>query len=276
MYHIAITTDVETFSPSVNGDIHIDIDAQIIQPLKTILKIADQFDIKITMFLEIFQFFRFIEIQKYSNEMHYLVSLIDQALKNGHEIQLHTHSEWITAKYSHGKWFRTFMGPDSVHGIFDLFCTELRFKLDELNSLFPLAKINCFRAGAYQIQPEEILFNELQKHGIKLDSSRHRNELKALEKMSGLISAPILGKFPTSNERWDMNLNDKSMFYFFDKRNSFDPNLHGRFNHFAVMTGHTKMPHDWDMLTRMFQMLRDDDLIESKLLSDFIKLCEDK
>ena len=276
MYHIAITTDVETLSPSVNGDVHINIDAQITQPLKTILKIANQFDIKITMFLEIFQFFRFIEIPEYSSEMDCLVNLIDDALKNGHEIQLHTHSEWITARYSNGKWFRSFTGPDSVHGIFDIFCKELELKLNELNRLFPSAKINCFRAGAYQIQPEEILFKELHKQGIKLDSSRHRNELTALEVISGLISAPILGIFPTSTQRWDMNLNEKSMFYFFDKRSSFDPNLHGRINQFAVMMGHTKMPHDWDMLTRMFQMLRDDDLIESKLLSDFIKLCEDK
>jgi hypothetical protein len=275
MYYIAITTDVETFSPSVDGQIEINIAHQITVPLKILLGIADQNDVKLTMFLEIFQFFRFIEIPEYSKQMDSLVKLISSALENGHEIQLHTHSEWITAKYSNGKWYRSFTGPDSVHGIFDVFCKELDSKINALICLFPSINLSCFRAGAYQIQPERILFNELKKHGIKLDSSRHKNELTTLSKISDLISAPILGKFPTVTERWDMNLNEKTIFYFFNNRSAFDPNSHGNFKHFGVMTGHTKMPHDWAMLGQMFRMLRDDDLVESKLLSDFITTSEE-
>lgn len=256
---VAVTTDLECFSPSVSGSQPINIRQQMLEPAIKLAQLGSSWGIKITFFLEIVEMQRFLVHKNFAQDALELLRFLKYAFESGHEVQLHAHSEWYSAEYKDGAWHRAWSGPDQLHRFLGNLRESLDYFMNDiLDSSIPPAW--CFRAGAYNVDPTAPLFDVLSKSGIVADSSRHTPQI--LERplnVNGLLELPILGSFPTTNKhlRWDMNFSHWSPGYLFDLREPRIVPIEG----FAVMQGHTKLPHSWVALERLFRRLHQDDSI---------------
>lgn len=270
MINCVITTDWEVISPSKDGSIKIDIGNDMLKNAIKLMNVADKHNVKITYFLEVIEWYRFNATQYQARELEELNQLIVALHKNGHDVQIHAHSEWVTARLIDHSWYRAFAGPDQIHSIiqdflrtFDESISSLKFLLGE--SWAPLV----FRAGAYRIDPVKELFPSLLDRGIKADMSRHFDGPCTPFKLENLLEIPITGKFPTASERWDMNLGPESMDYLHKYLDTHYPSNNYQV---ATMMGHTKMATDWKALDRLFYVLSNDDRTKVSAASNFCRM----
>lgn len=150
----------------------------LFDPTQKIMDIADKHKIKITLFSDILCAFRY---KKWDYKNFYLPyqSQLQDAIKTGHDVQLHTHPHWLTTEYdttsfhpSNNFALSDFKDNNQFGGIFGI----IKRSIDELNNIcIPVNnKYKCiaYRAGGYNIYPDtESIFNSLYKYGIRYDSS---------------------------------------------------------------------------------------------------------
>jgi len=103
---IALTLDYELFGNG-SGDVF----KHIIDPTEKLLAICDKKNIKLTIFFEVVEYWKLCECWKNGNTMGYtedpteaMKNQIINAFKNGHDIQLHIHPQWLNAKYIDDHW----------------------------------------------------------------------------------------------------------------------------------------------------------------------------
>ena len=269
MIYCSFTTDFECVSPAVDGSIRIDVLEQMVYPAMELAKVAEKNGARITYFLEIIQWEQFHNFYPQTEHIRLLDDLLQELIERGHDIQLHTHSEWVTAKYDNNKWYRQWRGRDNVHEIFSEFKPIFDAGFNRLNKLLGRKhRLLCFRAGGYYVDPVEPLFSFLRTYGIEADSSRHRITPFSNLNEKGMISLPILGEFPTSEKRWDMNLTSQSPFKFWELANGVPDNQ----LNFAVMIGHTKQNHNFETLESMFKLLELDENVRPVTISEQVNI----
>lgn len=101
--------------------------------------------------------------------------LIKSAIKNGHDVQLHFHPQWLNTEFKNDKWLldnsKWSIGKLDKN-IIDNIIKESKNYLENL--LVPIKndyKCQCFRAGAYYIEPSENVLDVLIKYGFTCDTS---------------------------------------------------------------------------------------------------------
>lgn len=176
-FNLIITADYEVFG---NGS--GDVVTCMVNPTKNLLDICNSTKAKLTIFMDVCELWAFEEVEKNGFwDLDYSPSeqIRDQlkyAVKNGHDIQLHFHPQWLDYKYlgkgswklNHDKWRLPSLNKDEIDSLFK------RGKATLENLLQPIKKdyvCNVFRAGGWCIQPEEIILKAMQKHGFKIESS---------------------------------------------------------------------------------------------------------
>ena len=106
MKSLILTLDYELYGNG-SGDIY----THIIEPTERILALAGEYKAKITFFVEVVEFWRIEEEWLNGNKMGYDKNPIEDvrkqlqtAHKQGHDIQLHIHPQWVDAEYKNGAW----------------------------------------------------------------------------------------------------------------------------------------------------------------------------
>jgi len=254
MINYTVTTDFEVLSPTMDGSAEVNIYTQMVQNSDLLVDLANRYGIKISFMFEVIQYERFLQIPEYKNDVRKLNDLLLKIHETGHDIQMHGHSEWITAKFSDGRWFRAWNGKDHIHDKMEQFFAIFDQAIDRLkNFLGKEWEPKVFRAGGYQVDPVEPLFEQLLERGIIADTSRHTLDYGSWWMESGLIEIPIYGQFPTKDNRWDLNLGGRSYMKCFEgipeNTETYLP---------LIMMGHTKMRHDFNALEELFQHLQKD------------------
>lgn len=107
---------------------------------------------------------------------------IRKMIRSGHDVQLHIHPHWITARYNKndGQWeidpytyrIHHFLeNKDSEKSAEDIIKDSIAYLNDTLKLVDNLYECYAYRAGGYCIQPEWELFYLLARYGIEIDSS---------------------------------------------------------------------------------------------------------
>jgi hypothetical protein len=206
-FSLIITADYEVFG---NGS--GDVVTCMVNPTKNLLDICDAAKAKLTIFMDVCELWAFEEVEKnglwdldYSPSEKIKSQLIE-AVKNGHDVQLHFHPQWLDYKYlgkgnwslNHDKWRLPSLDEEEIDSLF----RRGKQTLEEL--LQPIRKdyvCNVFRAGGWCIQPEEIILNSMRKHGFKIESSvavgvsNHQKD-----RFFDFSSAPDLPQWTIDNE----------------------------------------------------------------------------
>lgn len=180
MKSLILTLDYELYGNG-SGDIY----THIIEPTKRILALAAQYKAKITFFVEVIEFWRIDEEWKRGNKMGYTTNPIDDirnqlqdAYKDGHDIQLHLHPQWVDAKYEKGQWVVNLnewrLGGYKKEGGYSLLNLLKNGKKTLEEWINPIdANYECIalRAGGYNIQPSQEIVTAMKEAGLKIDSS---------------------------------------------------------------------------------------------------------
>ena len=177
MINIIITVDYEIF-----GDGTGDVRDNLIRPMEKIQSLCNRFGVKLTIFFDICEYWAFkrAEEQNLLNHLGYSPSTlmknqIKQLINDGHDVQLHIHPQWLEAYYDKNKWqlnFDKFRIADLPFNEMRELLVKAKYDLEEMIKPFtPQYECIVFRAGAFSIQPSEVLIRALNETGILIDSS---------------------------------------------------------------------------------------------------------
>jgi peptidoglycan/xylan/chitin deacetylase (PgdA/CDA1 family) len=174
-----------TFDYELYGDGTGDVFIHMIESTNKILNLCQKNGIKATIFFEVLEYLKLKEEWANGNNMGYtknpaeaIKKQIQQAAKDGHDIQLHIHPQWYSSKYQNVKWQLDFSNwrlsnfrasPD--YGVKELI-SECKTEMEKIiKPVVPGYKCIALRAGGYNIIPSQEIYNAMKHAGLKLDSS---------------------------------------------------------------------------------------------------------
>lgn len=180
MEYLLFTLDYELFGNG-SGDVF----RHIIEPTNQLLTIANRYGVKYTFFFEVIEYWKLKEEWEKGNDMGYrhnpieaMENQIRDAYRQGHDIQLHLHPQWVDACWEKGGWVVNLdkwrLGGYSGNGVDSLVNLIKRGKqtLEELlRPVDPQYECIAMRAGGYNIQPSEEIVKAMKSSGIFVDSS---------------------------------------------------------------------------------------------------------
>ena len=151
----------------------------LIQPTENILRIAENYNIPITIMFEIAEYWAFEnEKERMSKPYQEIIDKqITNAIKKNHDVQLHLHPQWINYTYDKQndhwildltKWRTSSLTYEELVGVFTKSKEYLEKWLRNYDSSY---ECNVFRAGGWSIQPEKDVLLALTESGFKIDST---------------------------------------------------------------------------------------------------------
>lgn len=182
MHLVAITIDYETWQPVPPGK-QIDWHKDVFDPANKLLDLADEHQVKLTIFAEMGEYFWLQHNQlRLAQKME---AQWQDAIRRGHDIQLHLHPNWLPelgAKHKNGEWDwdEARAGANDYPG--DLAELIQRCKMALESILKPVKsdyQVTSFRAGGYRAQPFDRLYQALTSNGIFCDSSVYAGGISA-------------------------------------------------------------------------------------------------
>lgn len=109
-------------------------------------------------------------------------SQLQDAIRRGHDVQLHVHSSWFNARWNGKKWDQDIeeynmaaLAPDRID---DMVGRCVSYLQDLLTPVKPDYKVWLFRAANWSMMPTENLYNTLLKHGITADTSVYKGGIQ--------------------------------------------------------------------------------------------------
>jgi len=192
MIHLILSLDYEIFGNAA-GDVMRDI----IEPTNRLLDICDKYGAKMTLMFEVAEYWAFKQAEQdgrlrldYSPAAEMEKQARD-AVRRGHDVQLHLHPQWIGAELNDGLWSLRFDWcriadlPNGLGHKEDLFsitgalCHGKKTLEDMLKPIKTDYECLVFRAGAFCIQPAGDVIKAMKEVGLMADTSvvkGHRKE----------------------------------------------------------------------------------------------------
>ena len=171
---VALTLDYETWQPIPEGR-SIDWERDVFAPTAELLDVLDGLGAPLTIFAEMGEWIWLRE-----NEPALAGRWEEQlrdALRRGHDVQMHLHPDWLPelgARREGGQWQwdRSLAKAADYPGDLTELIARCKALLEEtLRPVDPEYAVTCFRAGAYEAQPFDRLYDALAANGIGCDSS---------------------------------------------------------------------------------------------------------
>lgn len=185
MIDTVITADYEIFGNGM-GDVRY----CLVNPTAELLAICDQYGAKLTLFFEIVEYWAFKKAEAEGRLGHLgyspselMESQALEAIKSGHDVQLHLHPQWLDSEYTDDGWrvnLDYWRLPNVPHGLGDFgdmlslrgLLSKGKHDLEEM--LTPVCSdYECvaLRAGGYCIQPARDVIRAMKEVGLLADSS---------------------------------------------------------------------------------------------------------
>lgn len=169
--NIFITFDYELFFGTPTGS----AEQCMLSPTNELIKIGRNTNVSFTFFVDIGYI---LQLEKYgvkhaelAETLKKIKNQIDELIQEGHDIQLHIHPHWETARYQKGSWQFNMEGnyklADFENHEIEKIVFAYKAKLEEITG----NKINGFRAGGWCLQPFDKFSDIFKKVGITIDST---------------------------------------------------------------------------------------------------------
>ena len=171
--HLALTHDWE-----LRGDGSGDLEQIQFAPLRQLLEIYAQAGARTTILPDVMQQLAFRRLEREHSELKALADSWDEqvrdAFRQGHDIQLHLHPQWLNAEYEAGRWQMN--GDWSILNyarevVYAMLAETKQYLEDLLRPVSSTYRCLAFRAGALAAAPSNHLFESLVELGIELDVS---------------------------------------------------------------------------------------------------------
>jgi hypothetical protein len=149
------------------------------EPMSDMLALMDKFRAKMTIMAEVGQQLAYKSISDSDSEAKAISDsweeLIIRAIKTEHDVQLHIHPQWFNAKYNKEKW--ELQNDDWAIGKLDesqikhMIQTGKSYLEELIQTVSSDYLCNCFRAGAYYIEPSCNVIKVLKELEFLCDTS---------------------------------------------------------------------------------------------------------
>jgi hypothetical protein len=172
--------------------------ALMVEPTARMLKQFDLYGAKLTILADIAEILKFREYARThgQDDFHY-VEIADQlreAIRRGHDVQLHLHSSYFNARYEDGRWVQdwseyNFAGlkPERLREVIRIGRNFLESLLRPVN---PNYRCNVFRAANWSVSPSANVVRALVDEGFVIDTSVFK-----YGKRSGLVNFDYTNAF---------------------------------------------------------------------------------
>ena len=176
MLNVVLTFDYEIFFGKNNAT-ETDI---LFKPTSRILDLLDKSKLTGTFFADVCSVNTYKKENMYSDYPRLFNEQIREMAIKGHDVQLHIHSHWITAKYDQNQkqWridprtYRIHHFLEENNGSANRIIQEgIQYLTSTIKEVDEGYQCYAYRAGGYCIQPETELFHLLAENGIEIDSS---------------------------------------------------------------------------------------------------------
>ncbi len=171
---LIFTNDWELFGDG-SGD-YFEIQGK---PLENLIQLSVDYNAKFTVMAEVMQQFAHKELaskHQFAKDIsEHWEAVLKKTVKHGNDVQLHIHPQWIGAEYQKAKWQLKMdnWATSSVEPIKlnEIISSGKNYLNELLTPINPKYNCNCFRAGAYCIQPEVNVVKALKNNQFIADTS---------------------------------------------------------------------------------------------------------
>ena len=151
----------------------------MVEPTERMLDLFDRYGAKLTIMADVAEVLKFKEYKEQTgrDDFHYdaITEQLKDAIRRGHDVQLHLHASYFNACYKSGRWEQdwseyNFAGlpPDRINQI-------VRIGKEYLEALLKpvLQEYECFvfRAANWSVSPSRNVIRALLDNGIQIDTS---------------------------------------------------------------------------------------------------------
>lgn len=181
MKTILLTIDYELF-----GDGSGNVFKHMIEPTNRILSVCNKYNTKITVFFEVVEYWALKREWEKGNTMGYLsdpIKAIEKQLqsiyKQGHDIQLHIHPQWVDSQFIRGRWevdlsqwrLGWYYIEEGEKSLYNLLKKGKETIESIIHPIDPSYTCIALRAGGYNVQPSEEIIRSMHKLGLLFDTS---------------------------------------------------------------------------------------------------------
>ncbi len=153
-------------------------DINLFQPTRELFRLASDLDVPLVLFSDIWSAIRF---RDWDSEGFYTPyrHQIEQAVREGHDVQLHIHPHWVDSTYDGQTFhpskrykladFKEDAPPNDIAGVIGRGFDEMT---QICNSIDDDYKCVAYRGGGYNLEPEtKTILSALMSRGVVLDST---------------------------------------------------------------------------------------------------------
>lgn len=153
--------------------------ALMVEPTDRMLREFDVYGAKLTIMADIGEILKFKQYaEEYGrDDYHYdeIVAQLRDAIRRGHDVQLHIHSSYFNAYYEQGRWVQDWSEYDFAKLGWERMNEMVRSGKDFLESLLrpvdPNYRCHVFRAANWSVYPSRTVTRTLINNGIQIDTS---------------------------------------------------------------------------------------------------------
>ena len=153
--------------------------ALMVEPTGRQLDLFDEYGAKLTIMADVAEILKFREYRDQSgrDDFHYeaIAAQLKDAIRRGHDVQLHLHCSYFNARFEGGKWIQDW-SEYNFAGLSEQRLNEVirigkEFLETELRSVDPEYRCNVFRAANWAVSPSRNVVRALLNNGIETDTS---------------------------------------------------------------------------------------------------------
>ena len=180
-YNLIFTLDYEIHG---NGD--GDPWKLMVEPTGRLMTMLEKYDRKLSIMADVAEILAFKRYYAETGKDDFHVTEIEaqlqDALRRGHDVQLHVHSSWFNAKWDGKSWDQCIdeynMAALPMERIDEMVSQCVSYLHDLLRPVKPDYKVWLFRAANWSMMPTESIYQVLLKHGITADTSVYKGGIQ--------------------------------------------------------------------------------------------------
>lgn len=176
-YHLLFTLDYEIHGNGDGNPLSL-----MVEPTQRLMSLLEKYGQRVTIMADVAEILAFRRYYQDTGRDVFHVQDIEkqlrEAIRRGHDVQLHIHSSWFKAKWNGKKWdqyveeYNLAALPESR--IDEMVGQCVTYLQELLSDVKPDYRVWLFRAANWSMMPTRNLYHVLLKHGLVADTSVYK------------------------------------------------------------------------------------------------------
>jgi hypothetical protein len=153
--------------------------ALMVEPTSRLLDLLEEYGAKLTIMADVAEILKFQEYRdQFGQDDYHYGAVVDQlkdAVRRGHDVQLHLHCSYFNARFQDGKWLQDWSEYNfarlNEQRINQVVRIGKNFLEEQLRPLDASYRCNVFRAANWSMNPSANAVRALVKNGFQIDTS---------------------------------------------------------------------------------------------------------